>query len=344
MLASGAFCFIPPSLIAMRPSCFLIVTSLWIASLGIVSSQASSPATPVEAHASTLREAALDNLLSERDSLKAHDAAIADARKHGVNEQAILEARFLFHVDRNEDEAIAALAPEFVSRRDSFKPADTAIFGEKEDWLAVVEYVQAIAALGKGDKDGFKQHITEAFWLSPGQASAFAPHIERMRLDEAMRAVKVDFNGAFPSLQDDGTVVLKKVMDGKKALLLHFWSPLSQECEAAMPDFASTAGTLAGKDIAVVSLIPENDPKQLTEARKMIAPYTDKPCGTWIIDSAENPLGRMLRVKNLPTMVLMSAEGTVLFNGHPTDEKFWERLAQVDATIVRPKSDIESEK
>ena len=63
----------------------------------------------------------------------------------------------------------------------------------KEDWLAVIEYVQAIAALKKGDKAAFKTHITEAFWLSPRQASAFAPHIDRMRLEEAMRAVKIDF-------------------------------------------------------------------------------------------------------------------------------------------------------
>jgi hypothetical protein len=315
------------------------VPCFWMAILTIAASQPPSPSNPATP---TLREAALDNLLSERTSLKALDTAIADARRNGVNEQAILEARFLFHVDRSEDDAIAALAPEFTARRDSFKTTETAIFGEKEDWLAVVEYVQAIAALRNGDKNAFKQHITEAFWLSPGQASAFAPHIERMRLDEAMKAVKVNFDASFPLLQNLEPLVLKSLMDGKKALLLHFWSPLSQECEAAMPDFAATATALAGKDIAVVSLVPENDPKQVTEARKMITPYANKPSGTWIIDSSENPLGRMMRVKNLPTMVLLSAEGTVLFNGHPTDEKFWESMIQVDDKVERPKSEIES--
>ena len=331
----------------MRPIRFtraLLLPCFWIASLTIAASQAPSPATAAADTPASLREAALDNLLSERDSLKALDTAIADARRNGVNEQAILEARFLFHVDRNEDEAIAALAPEFLSRRDSFKPADTAIFGEKEDWLAVVEYVQAIAALRKGDKAAFKQHITEAFWLSPGQASAFAPHIERMRLDEAMRSVKVDFDAAFPSLRNDESVILKTLMKGKKALLLHFWSPLSQECEAAMPDFISTASTLADKDIAVVSLVPENDPQQITEARKLIAPHASKPAGAWIVDSKENPLGRLLRVKNLPAMVLLSADGGVIFNGHPTDDKFWESMSGVDAEVVRPKSGIGPEK
>ncbi len=85
------------------------------------------------------REAALDNLLAERESPKALKAAIAEARKAGVSEQAILEARFLYHVDHREDEAIAAMLPEFLKQRDGFKLEDSAIFGVKEDWLAVIE-------------------------------------------------------------------------------------------------------------------------------------------------------------------------------------------------------------
>ncbi|MEX1114552.1 MAG: hypothetical protein WEB53_04840 [Akkermansiaceae bacterium] len=85
------------------------------------------------------RETALDNLLSERDSDKALEAAIIDARKTGISQQAILEARFLYHVDRREDKAIAAMLPEFLKQRDLFKLEDSEIFGIKEDWLAVVE-------------------------------------------------------------------------------------------------------------------------------------------------------------------------------------------------------------
>ena len=323
------------------------IASLLIATLAIATAQPLTPADVAEPHQEkqpTLKEAALDNLLSERTSQQALDAAVTDARKHGVSEQAILEARFLFHVDRNEDQSIAALAPEFVARRHSFKPADTAIFSEQEDWLAVVEYVQAIAALRSGDKAAFKQHITEAFWLSPGQAAAFAPHIERLRLDESMRAVKVDFNAAFPSLQDGNLVALKELMHEKKALLLHFWSPLSQECEAAMPDFIATTAALAGKQIACVSLIPENDPKQASEARSMLSKLPNKPDSAWLIDSVDHPLGRTMRIRNLPTMVILSTEGTVLFNGNPTDDEFWQRMSEVDPSIVRPKSEIDSGK
>jgi hypothetical protein len=94
--------------------------------------------------ASSPSEIALDHLLSERGSPQALEKAIAEARKNQISEQAILEARFLYHVDQREDAAIAAMLPEFIKQRDLFKLEDSEIFSTKEDWLAVIEYVQAI--------------------------------------------------------------------------------------------------------------------------------------------------------------------------------------------------------
>lgn len=312
-----------------------IIPSLF-AAFSAVMAEPSSPAKPGAGQSP--RETSLDNLLAERESIKALDAAIADARKNGVSEQAILEARFLYHVDRREDAEIAAMLPEFLKQRDAFKLEDSAIFGVKEDWLAVIEYVEAIAALGKNDKESFKKHITEAFWLSPRQASAFAPHIERLRLEEAMRAVKIDFSIKLKQVDSGDPVALETLVSGKKALLFHFWSPLSPECEAAMPDFAATAIALSSNEIEAVSLVPDDAPETLTKARAMIRPLGGKPPGAWLVDSKDKPLGRDLRIQNLPAMVLVSPDGKVLFNGDPADDEFWETLKKIDARIARPES------
>jgi uncharacterized protein with PIN domain len=295
-----------------------------------------------DAHGGSPREVALDNLLSERDSAKALDEAIAAARKAGISDQAILEARFLYHVDRREDEEIAAMLPEFVKQRENFKLSDSAVFSVKEDWLAVNEYVEAIAALKKGDKAGFKSHITEAFWLSPRQASAFAPHIDRMRLEESMRAVKIDFDTKLAALSGDA-VSLKKLMDGKKAMIMQFWSPASRECEASLPDYAITAKALGEKGIAMVSILPEDSEKILTDARTMLQPLGANPPGAWLVDQKEKPLARDLRVQTLPAFVLVSNEGHILFNGDPTDDGLWDALKKIDARIVRPDAPTDGE-
>jgi len=282
------------------------------------------------------REDAVEQLLSERESLEALNRAAAAASKLGVSEQGILEARFLFHVDRAEDAEIAALLPQFLALKDKFKLADSEIFGSADDWMAVTEYVQALAALGKGDKAGFKQHITEAFWLSPKQGAAFAPHIDRIRLMDAMKAVKVDFSKAYADTLGGKDATLGDITGGRKGILLHFWSPWSRECEATLADFFITAEHLLGKDVAVASVLPETSGKVIADAKAMLAATGKKIPGSWIVDTKKNPVSAMLKVQSVPAVVLISADGRILFNGHPTDDEFWKSLEKLNPAIIRP--------
>ena len=282
------------------------------------------------------KRAALERMLSERGTPETFTAAVKNAREQAVGEQPILEATFLYHVDRHEDDKLAAMLPEFLKRKDSFKLEESEIFAVREDWLAVVEYVQAIAALQKNDRDGFKKHITEAFWLSPKQGSAFAPHIDRMRLDEAMRDMKVDPATVLVPLLADGKVELSSLMKDRKALLIHFWSPWSRECEESMPDFKVTALELQKNGIAVASLISESTPDALGDAKTIANTLGNPPPGAWLVDREKDSLHRMLRIQSVPSMVLVSPEGRVVFNGHPSEDRLWTALAALAPDIRRP--------
>jgi len=282
------------------------------------------------------RAAAVEHMLTERESPAALDKAIAEAKKQGASEQSQFEARFLFLVDRNDDEGIAALLPEMLKRKDSFKLEDSEIFAVKEDWLAVVEYVQAVDTMKKGDSEGFKKHILEAFWLSPRQGAAYAPHIEKMRMQEAMKDLHYEFNQEFEPLKGKQKVKLKEVVAGRKAVLFHFWSPWSRECENTMPDFAAAAKVFEAHGIAVISVVSEDEPKLLEEGRTMVAKLGEHPPGTWVRDDEKQPLDRLFRVQGIPVMVLLSPEGHVLFNGSPGDDALWKALAAISPDIKRP--------
>jgi hypothetical protein len=320
----------------MRAPVVLLSLSWVFGSLSAETPAPNPPAAVAAEVAAAARHDALGRMLAERESPETFERAVGEARAAGVGEQAILEARFLFHVDRRDDRAIAAMLPAILERRACFRIEDSAIFATSDDWLAVVEYVQAVAALGKGDKNSFKKHITEAFWLSPSQAAAFAPHIERLRLDEAMAGVTIDFSTRPGILTGGNPTTIAGLMEGRKALLLHFWSPWSRECGEAMPDFVNTARMLSDKGFAVLSLVPDEPPGLLDEAREMIQPHAGKACGAWLIDPGQESLARLLRVRSLPTMVIASAEGAVLYNGDPSDERFWDALRKIDGTIARP--------
>jgi hypothetical protein len=282
------------------------------------------------------KRAALERMLSERGTSADFETAVKKAREQGVSDQAILEATFLYHVDRREDDKLAAMMPEFLKRKETFKLDESEIFAVREDWLAVVEYVQAIAALKKDDRDGFKKHITEAFWLSPRQGSAFAPHIDRLRLDESMSKIKVDTAARLEPLFGGDAVQLSTLLKDRKALLFHFWSPWSRECEDSMPDFKTTVLELQKNGIAVASLNFETTPEALVDAKRIATTLGTPAPGAWLIDREKDSLHRMLRIQSVPSMVLVSPEGRVIFNGHPSEDRLWEALAAMAPDIKRP--------
>ena len=296
-----------------------------------------NPAAAAEEMVAAGKRGALDRLLTERGTEREFQQAIRHAREAGVNEQAILEARFLHAVDKGDDEVLVRMLPAFAECEASFKIEDSAIFAAKEDWLAVIEYLKALAALNAGDHPAFKRHITEAFWLSPHQGTAFAPHIERLRTAEAMRGLKLDMSLAMtPLLGGEARPLGASLGENGKALLLHFWSPWSGECDGFMPQFAVIAPHLADHGIACASLLSGDFPELVGEAGEAIRNPKLANAGAWLIDPAGGMLARQLRVRDLPTIVLLSPQGDVLFNGAPDNKALWLALAKIDARINRP--------
>ncbi len=312
----------------LRPSLPLILTALAAAAEPKQAASGSPEVSP--------KEAAIEHLLGERSSPEALETVIAEAKKHGVTDQAILEARFIFHVDRNEDAKIAALLPQFLERTETFRIADSEIFATRDEWLAVVEYAKALDALGKSDKAAFKTHITEAFWLSPKQGSAFAPHIERVRQEEALAGMKVDFSGRFIPVTDRDPTTLSNILGDGKALLIQFWSPLSAECEAQLPDFSRIVEELGPKGIAVATLVMDHSPSALADTRTMIGA---KPAGVWLIDDARDPLSPRMGIQKLPTLVLLSKEGHIISFGSADQPELWAALTRINPSISRPQLD-----
>ena len=265
-------------------------------------------------------------------------AAVKQAEKAGVHPQVILEARFLHLVDLRDETALAALAPELLKQSDSFDPDTSEVFSVKEDWLAIVRYTQALAALQKGDKAGFKTHITEAFWLSPRQGQAFAPHIDRLRLDEAMASVTLDPQRPMPMQSGAKVSTLGQLMRGKKATLIHFWSPMSQEVQINLADFILTTKSCSEQNIAVISVLVGHYPGILEDAETMRKEDANKAQCSWVVDSNKKSLANLLRITDLPTMVIASPEGKILFNGHPSDNNFWNTLQKIAPQFKRPNS------
>ena len=78
----------------------------------------------------------------------------------------------------------------------------------------------------------------------------------------------------------------------------------------------------------------------LDDAAADIASLSGANTSAWLADPDGGLLARKLRVQNLPTMVIVSNDGEVLFNGSPVDPRLWVELKKIDGTIARPESSV----
>jgi thiol-disulfide isomerase/thioredoxin len=309
--------------------------ALFISAAILCSASGQEPAATVEEPVKPTKEELLQALF-EAQGLPALEATIKTARASGVSEQAILEARFVYLVDQGNNAAIGAIAPELETFAPNFKVAESAIFTVKEEFLAIIEYAHALTALEIDDHESFKKHIKEAFWLSPNQAAAFAPHIERLRLQEAMANLKIDFQLRLTTQEDNKALTLAEVSGGADYVLLHFWSPWSEECAAFLGDFIATSNELAKNGIAVVSVFAESAPDAAPDAAEFLASVKEQTACQWVNDNPDQPLARELRLANVPTFALIHKDGRVLFNGHPAEGDLWKQLKIASPKIIRP--------
>jgi len=262
--------------------------------------------------------------------------ALGEARKVGIHEQVILEAHFLNLVDQENFHAIAKLAPDLLKYRDIFTPDTSEIFAVKEDWLSIVEYAQALAALEKNDTSNFKKHITEAFWLSPRQGQAFAPHINKLRLNQAMAKITLASNLKLIPQSGETTTTLGKISKGKKGTLFYFWSPMSEEVYQDLQNFITLSQLCQKNEIAVVAVLVGYNDDILTDAKLWAKEDAAEATCTWIKDPKTGALSNLLRIMNIPASVLVSPEGKILFNGSSSKANFWKQLQTLAPKIKRP--------
>ncbi|MGB2453456.1 MAG: hypothetical protein ACPIG7_02590 [Akkermansiaceae bacterium] len=210
------------------------------------------------------REKILEALLNAPDRTSL-DQAIKAGKAAGLPDQLFLEARFVFLVNEDDRVALATLSSELEAHLPKFSPDDTMLFAVKEDFASIVQYTKALAALQNNDTTLFKKHITEAFWLAPSHATQFAPLIDDMRINEAMKKITLDLNLEFEDQRVKGeSKSLKAIAGGSPAFLIHFWSPWASQAMTIMDEFQIISGSLIKNNIPVASILLSST----TEARR----------------------------------------------------------------------------
>ena len=285
------------------------------------------------------REKILEALLNAPDQASL-DQAIKDGKAAGLPDQLFLEARFVFLVNEDNRAALATLSTDLEAHLPKFSSDDTMLFAVKEDFASIVQYTKALAALQDNDVKLFKKHITEAFWLAPSHATQFAPLIDDMRINEAMKKITLDLSLQFEDQKLQGeSKSLETIAGGSPAFLIHFWSPWANQAMAIMDEFLTISDSLIKNNIPVVSFLLTTTNEARQAGDDFLAKGKQGNIAHWLVDTKKSSLGSLMRVSSFPTVVLVSNKGEILFNGDPSNRRLWGILTAINPEITGPTID-----
>jgi len=273
-------------------------------------------------------------LLENRDP-SSFPTLLEKAKASGLSEQILLESEMLYQIDKVDDQALAALLPRLLESRKAHSISGSKIFASTNDWDAAIEFVKAIKASNEKRPEAFKKHIKEAFWLNPAQAPILAPYIQALHTKDAMKKVSFDFGQKLPvfASQTKNKLSFTQILGEKKVLLLHFWSPWSIDSEEALTDFTHTATAIKKGSIAICSLLPQDISEDAQEVEALLQDSQANTVGTWLIDAA-NTISQQLHIRNIPTVILIDQNGSILYNGSTQTPEFWKVLLEIEPTIT----------
>jgi len=272
----------------------------------------------------------LEKLFGDHENRASIDAAIKEGGEKSIPEQTLNEALFLYHIRSETTSELPQHIARFEKGIASYDPKNAVITQSADEWKSLVTFCRAMDAANKNDMVLFKKHVTEAFWLSPGNGEIFGAPIQEMRDREAMEKLVVDFKIELLDSEGEKTS-LEPIIKDRKAVLIDFWASWCTPCMSMMPELKKKAELFDKYGIAVVGLNTEGDPviaASVMKSEKMTIP--------WLVEPGSEPYSTLFRINSIPHMVLISPAGKVLYNGHPADPRLWEAIRKVAPEFKKP--------
>lgn len=268
------------------------------------------------------KAALLEAVKSDLKSYADFEKAAEKARTNGAPALAVAEAELFYCVQSDTNEPLVRILADLEKVSANWSDADS-LFSERAETIGFIHFARALLAASAGDATAFENEMKEAFWANPAAASLFADKLSTLREKQRLAKLTVPLDVAMQT-SDGKTITLGELAKDQKALLLDFWASWCGPCMSLMDELSQRGKKLAPAEVRVVGINTESSREKAEKVRrekKMLIP--------WLIEPDDCPYTKLLKIDRIPRAVLLSPEGRVLFNGHPSDPALLAALSRL---------------
>ncbi len=170
-------------------------------------------------------------------------------------------------------------------------------------------------AIAADDEKAVQISFAAALWsdTTPDAQQAVIEKVTEFRDAQKMASIVLPLDLKFEQAQGE-PVSLAELLKGKKAALLDFHASWCGPCMQLLPNLPKEAEKLAPQGVVVIAFNTQDlaDAKKIQQQFKFALP---------VLAEKNNAYSGPLGVNSIPRYVLVSAEGKILFNGHPMDKE-----------------------
>ncbi|MDQ8186423.1 TlpA disulfide reductase family protein [Pelagicoccus sp. SDUM812002] len=279
-----------------------------------------------------------------------HDALIALAKDkesdfatelpaavdEGMSSDWILEAEIIRALSTGDANAMFDLIARIDAVGEDFRYGVGRDFYSAQQLAGFADVLRCVVAYREGDKEKFEKYAVSSYEKAPGFNGAFGigELLANQRRDavqeEAMADFRVPMDMVLANVEGESKS-LTDWMGDDEVMLVDFWASWCGPCIRLMPSLKEKQENLSKQGVFVAGINTDRrDPlKNATSIRER----EGMESVPWLLDRNGGDLSGMLMVDSIPRMVLIDREGSVLYNGHPSDPSLGDALAKVGVEL-----------
>lgn len=273
---------------------------------------------------------------ASRDAEKSFDDAYAAAKEAGVEDAFLVEAQTVNYLSTGNMARLYETLGELEAVAGSLEYGMDKPFHSERQLVGLIASLRAIQAYEASDIETFEIEAAKSFVNAPEYNQAFGlmqlmTEVRQKEVQElAMADMRIPMDLKIASVEGE-TRTLGEWLSSNQALLIDFWASWCGPCIQLMPELRAKAESLPDQGIFVAGM--NTDADDPVGKAKQVREQHNMQTVPWLIEPAERPLSQLLMINSIPRMILIGAEGKVLYNGHPMDPALKAALAKLNVKI-----------